>query len=189
MVLWNAYDLRLCRSGECDVTDEQVRSFYFMDSSGDDLENCISMRVLRLGLRPIGSLVVCGHSLDAGYRQCCCVTCGGGDREGTLLRHGNQRGGSTASEQLRAAVLDGLAHAFKSPLTTIRSSSSGLLAMNTLSGAEKRLVALIDQHAAQLTDLSARLLRTARLDSGELRLRRSSRSHRAYRMLRRSICS
>ena len=44
--------------------------------------------------------------------------------------------------------------------------------MNTLSGAEKRLVALIDQHAAQLTDLSTRLLRTARLDSGELRLRR-----------------
>ncbi len=63
--------------------------------------------------------------------------------------------------------------AFKSPLTTIRSSSSGLLAMNTLSGAEKRLVALIDQHAAQLTDLSTRLLRTARLDSGELILRRS----------------
>jgi two-component system sensor histidine kinase KdpD len=44
--------------------------------------------------------------------------------------------------------------------------------MNTLSGAEKRLVVLIDQHATQLSDLSTRLLRTARLDSGELRLRR-----------------
>jgi two-component system sensor histidine kinase KdpD len=57
-------------------------------------------------------------------------------------------------------------------LTTIRSASSGLLAMDTLAGAEKRLVVLIDQHAAQLSDLSSRLLRTARLDSGELRLRR-----------------
>jgi two-component system, OmpR family, sensor histidine kinase KdpD len=31
---------------------------------------------------------------------------------------------------------------------------------------------LIDQHAAQLSDLTTRLLRTARLDSGELKLRR-----------------
>jgi two-component system sensor histidine kinase KdpD len=44
--------------------------------------------------------------------------------------------------------------------------------MDTLSGPEKRLIVLIDQHAAQLSDLSTRLLRTARLDSGELRLRR-----------------
>jgi two-component system sensor histidine kinase KdpD len=76
------------------------------------------------------------------------------------------------SEQLRSAVLDGLAHAFKTPLTTIRSSSSGLLEMDTLSGAEKRLVALIDQHAGHLNDLTTRLLRTARIDNADLKLKR-----------------
>jgi two-component system sensor histidine kinase KdpD len=44
--------------------------------------------------------------------------------------------------------------------------------MNTLSGAEKRLVALIDQHADYLNDLTTRLLRTARIDSPDLKLKR-----------------
>jgi two-component system sensor histidine kinase KdpD len=172
VVLWNAYELRLCRSGECGVTDDQVRSIYFMDSSGDDSATCISMRVLRLGLRPIGSLVVCGHSLDAATINAAASLAAVAIERARSFSMETSAEAARQSEQLRAAVLDGLAHAFKSPLTTIRSSSSGLLAMNTLSGAEKRLVALIDQHAAQLTDLSTRLLRTARLDSGELRLKR-----------------
>ncbi len=172
VVLWNAYELRMCRSGECDVTDDQVRSFYFMDSSGDDAANCISMRVLRLGLRPIGSLVVCGHSLDVKTINAAASLAAVAIERARSFSMETSAEAARQSEQLRAAVLDGLAHAFKSPLTTIRSSSSGLLAMNTLSGAEKRLVVLIDQHAGQLSDLSTRLLRTARLDSGELRLRR-----------------
>jgi two-component system sensor histidine kinase KdpD len=44
--------------------------------------------------------------------------------------------------------------------------------MDTLSGAEKRLVALIDEHAGHLNDLTTRLLRTARIDSADLRLKR-----------------
>ena len=44
--------------------------------------------------------------------------------------------------------------------------------MDTLSGAEKRLVTLIDQHADHLNDLTTRLLRTARIDSADLRLKR-----------------
>src|SRR6202034_3999794 len=76
------------------------------------------------------------------------------------------------SEQLRSAILDGLAHAFKSPLTTIRTSSSGLLAMNTLSGTEKKLVSLIDRHAGHLSDLANHLLLTAKLDTGDLKVRR-----------------
>lgn len=172
LVLWNAYELRLCRSGECNVTDEQVRSIYFTESSGDDPATGFSMRVLRVGLRPIGSLVVCGHSLDAATINAAASLAAVAIERARSFSAETGAEAARQSEQLRAAVLDGLAHAFKSPLTTIRSSSSGLLAMNTLSGPEKRLVALIDQHATQLSDLSTRLLRTARLDSGELRLRR-----------------
>jgi len=36
--------------------------------------------------------------------------------------------------------------------------------MDTLSGTEKRLVVLIDQHAEHLNELTTRLLRTARID-------------------------
>ena len=36
------------------------------------------------------------------------------------------------TEQLRSTVLDGLAHAFKTPLTIIRAASSGLLEIGGL---------------------------------------------------------
>ena len=172
VVLWNAYDLHMSRSGECDVPDEQVRSIYFMDSSGDDAATRTSRRVLRVGVRPIGALVICGHSLDAATINAATSLAAVAIERARSFATETSAEAARQSEQLRSAVLDGLAHAFKSPLTTIRSASSGLLAMDSLSGAEKRLVVLIDQHAAQLSDLSTRLLRTARLDSGELRLRR-----------------
>src|ERR1700677_260754 len=46
VALWNAYELNMCRSGECDVTDDQVRSIY-LDSSGEASATRPSMRVLR----------------------------------------------------------------------------------------------------------------------------------------------
>lgn len=169
VVLWNAYDLRLCRSGECEVTDDQVRSLYFTDSNREDSH--ISGRVLRVGIRPIGALVICGHSLDAASINAAASLTAVAMERARSFSSETSAEAARQSEQLRSAILDGLAHAFKSPLTTIRSSSSGLLAMNSLSGAEKRLVALIDEQAGHLGELTTRLLRTAKLESGDLKLR------------------
>jgi two-component system, OmpR family, sensor histidine kinase KdpD len=172
VALWNAYNQNLCRSGECTVGEDELRSVYFMESDGDDPVSSTSKRVLRLGTRPIGSLVVCGHSLDAAsLNATASLTAVAIERARSFSAESNAEA-ARQSEQLRSAVLDGLAHAFKTPLTTIRSSSSGLLEMNTLSGTEKKLVALIDQHAGHLNDLTTHLLRTARLDTAELRVKR-----------------
>jgi two-component system, OmpR family, sensor histidine kinase KdpD len=170
VVLWNAPDSRICRRGECSVTDDEVRSLHFTDNSRD--EPGISGRVLRAGVRPIGSILICGHSLDeASISAAASLTAVAMERARSLAGETSAEA-ARQSEQLRSAVLDGLAHAFKSPLTAILASSSGLLAMNSLSGAEKKLVSLIDERAGHLSELTTRLLRTAKLESGELKLRR-----------------
>jgi two-component system, OmpR family, sensor histidine kinase KdpD len=64
-------------------------------------------------------------------------------------------------------VLDSLAHDYKTPLTAIRAASSGLSEMGRLSAAQADLVALIDEQAALLADLTTRLLTTATLEAGE----------------------
>jgi two-component system sensor histidine kinase KdpD len=71
------------------------------------------------------------------------------------------------TEQLRSTVLDSLAHAYKTPLTAIRAASTGLGEMGHLSTGQAELVALIDEQTSLLTDLTTRLLTTARLDAGE----------------------
>jgi two-component system sensor histidine kinase KdpD len=172
VALWNAYELHLCRSGTCNVTDDEVHSTYFTENGEDDSVTSTSRRVLRSGTRSIGSLVICGHSLDAtSINATASLTAVAIERARSFSAESSAEA-ARQSEQLRSAVLDGLAHAFKTPLTTIRSSSSGLIEMDTLSGAEKRLVALIDQHAEHLNELTTRLLRTARIDRADLKVKR-----------------
>lgn len=65
VALWNAYEMHQCKSGDCDFSDDEVRSVYFLETNDDDSNTGVSRRVLRLGTRPIGSLFLCGHSLDS----------------------------------------------------------------------------------------------------------------------------
>jgi two-component system sensor histidine kinase KdpD len=171
VALWNAYDSHLCISGVCTVTEDEVRNVYFGENNDDDTATGTSLRVLRLGTRSIGSLVVCGHSLDAqSINATASLTAVAIERARSFSAESSSEA-ARQSEQLRSAVLDGLAHAFKTPLTTIRSSSSGLIEMDTLSGTEKSLVVLIDQYAQLLDDLTTRLLSTARIDNADLKVR------------------
>jgi two-component system sensor histidine kinase KdpD len=74
------------------------------------------------------------------------------------------------TEQLRSSVLDGLAQAYKTPLTAILAASAGLIEMGRLSETQADLVGLIDDQARLLSNLTARLLATARLDAKEVEI-------------------
>jgi two-component system, OmpR family, sensor histidine kinase KdpD len=172
VALWNAYDICLCKSGVFDVTEDEVRSVYFTERNEDDELTSSSRRVLRSGTRAIGSLVICGHSLDAAsINAIASLTAVAIERARSFSAESSAEA-ARQSEQLRSAVLDGLAHAFKTPLTAIKSCSSGLIELDRLRGAEKRLVLLIDQEANRLSDLTTRLLRTARIDNASLKPKR-----------------
>jgi two-component system sensor histidine kinase KdpD len=172
IALWNGYDLHMYKSGTCNFDDDQVRSSFHLETDSDDASTGISRRVLRSGTRAIGALALCGHSLDTtSVNAAASLVSVAIERARSFSTEANAVA-ARQSEQLRSAILDGMAHAFKSPLTTIRTSSSGLLAMNTLSGTEKKLVGLIDRHASHLNDLANHLLLTAKLDSGDIKVNR-----------------
>ena len=75
------------------------------------------------------------------------------------------------SEQFRTTVLDGLAHAFKTPLTVILASTSGLIETGQLARSQAELVGLIDQHANRLSGLTNHCLQMAKVESVAIRLR------------------
>jgi len=174
VTLWDAYELHLSMSGTCNLSYDELRSTHFMESNNGDAAGDSSQRILHSGTRSIGSLIICGHTLDADSLNAIASLTAIAIERARSFNAQSHAEAARQTEQLRSAVLDGLAHAFKTPLTTIRSSSSGLIEMNTLRGTEKRLVILIDQHAGHLNELTTRLLRTARIDSAELRPRRKS---------------
>jgi two-component system sensor histidine kinase KdpD len=75
------------------------------------------------------------------------------------------------AETLRSAVLDALAHEFKTPLATILTAAGGLSATGSLSPDQAELAAMIEGEAARLGELTSRLLRLARLDREEVKPR------------------
>ncbi|SNS43033.1 two-component system, OmpR family, sensor histidine kinase KdpD [Granulicella rosea] len=78
------------------------------------------------------------------------------------------------TEELRSTVLDGLAHAFKTPLTIIRAASSGLLEAGHLDSVQTELTSMIDEQSERLNELATRLLQTARMESAHLSLHRET---------------
>jgi two-component system sensor histidine kinase KdpD len=62
-------------------------------------------------------------------------------------------------EQLRATVMDALAHEFKTPLTAVQTASSGLLELGGLTETQRDLVTLIDGEAVRLNKQGRWVLR------------------------------
>jgi two-component system sensor histidine kinase KdpD len=73
------------------------------------------------------------------------------------------------AETLRTAILDALAHEFKTPLATILTAAGGLRVDGSTTPEKAVLAELIENEAVRLGDLTTRLLRMARVDQEELK--------------------
>jgi two-component system sensor histidine kinase KdpD len=128
----------------------------------------IWLRVLRVGGKSIGAIAMRGKNLNPLVADATAsIAAIALERSGSLEREARTEA-ARQSDQLRTAVLDALAHAFKTPLTAIRVASSGLLETGALRPAETELVALIDHESEHLSELATQLLQTARLDQADM---------------------
>jgi len=147
--------------------DRRTRDAYFLDADSYDSTGKRWFCVLRLGARPVGGLALCGTTMTqltaSALASLCAIAL---ERERTLEKQ-NHAEAARQAEQLRTAVLDALAHKFRTPLTVIRTASSGLPAAGELSELQTELVSLIDQEAKKLNALASRLLGAPDLDSAE----------------------
>jgi two-component system sensor histidine kinase KdpD len=148
---------------------ELAQNTYYFETSDDDPASGIGRRVVRLGAAPVGSVVVRGGTSPVTNNAIASLIAITFDRYRSFANESRIET-ERRTEQLRSTVLDGLAHAYKTPLTAIRAASTGLSEMGHLSEAQAELVALIDEQSGQLGSLTTRLLTTARLDAGEVKI-------------------
>jgi two-component system sensor histidine kinase KdpD len=78
------------------------------------------------------------------------------------------------AEEYRSAVLDALAHEFKTPLATILAAAGGIREAGALKPEQEDMAETVENEAVRLNSLTSRLLRTARLDREEIRPRMES---------------
>jgi two-component system sensor histidine kinase KdpD len=147
--------------------DRDARQAYLTDSDRFDADRETWFCVLRLGGRPEGALALCGTGMrELAAAAVASLVAIALERARTIEKQYHAEAAREA-EKLRTAVLDALAHQFKTPLTVIRTASSGLPAAGGLCEEQTELVSIIDQEARKLNDLACRLVSAPMLESTE----------------------
>jgi two-component system sensor histidine kinase KdpD len=157
-------------SGEWDAgRADPAKECFLLHADSDDPSTMTAARVLRVGNNSIGAIAIRGdlnHLVMDALASLAAIAL---DRCVSFEKE-NRIEAAHQSERLRAAVLDSLAHAFKTPLTAIQTASSGIREVGSLNDAQVGLASLIEDETTQLNLLCTRLLQTARLEAEEFSL-------------------
>jgi len=84
------------------------------------------------------------------------------------FRKATSASAAVQAEVYRSAVLDALAHEFKTPLATILAAAGGLREAGPLQAEQDEMADTVENEALRLTNLTSKLLRTARLDREQI---------------------
>ena len=150
-----------------DDLKDLLQNICIFESSSDDPDTGLIRRVLKMGKLSIGAMLLRGESSPNITDAISWLTAITFDRYHAFASE-QRTESARQTEQLRTTVLDSLAHAYKTPLTVVGAASSGLLAMGGLTQSQAGLVSLIDEQTELLSQLTTRLLGTARLGDSDL---------------------
>jgi len=150
-----------------DLEKDLARECFDEQTEGEDKAAGTTQRVLRVGANSVGAIVVRGNMGSLAADALASLTAITLDRCASFEKE-SQIEAAHQTERLRAAVLDSLAHAVKTPLTAISTASAGLGEVGKLNQAQQELVALIEDESNKLGELSTRLLQTAKLEADEI---------------------
>src|SRR5207342_3543972 len=128
---------------------------------------------LSLGGRSSGSVAMCGAQLSNTALQALlnliAITLENARSREIVTRAQAAR----QSEEFKSTLLDGLAHEFKTPLTSIKAATTALLASNVYDVAQQQeLLTIVDQEAERLSRLVTEATRVARIEAGKINLNR-----------------
>jgi len=158
------------RMGDWSMDKQEIaRDWFLREVAEDDLETGISHRILEDGSGSLGALVVRGNLNPLVVDALASLSAIAIDRHQSFEKE-EKADVARRGEELRAAVMDALAHEIKQPLTTVYAASSGLLEMGGLTDLQRNLVQMIDDEAIRLKELCTRLLLTAKLNTEQVGL-------------------
>ncbi len=151
--------------------EQMVKDAFASTNNAESLQEQIWIRVLHLANKSAAVLALKGSAFSELTSNALASLSEVALERARTLEKESRVEAERRTQELRTALLDSLAHEFKTPLTAIRTASTGLLAMNELTGVHHDLVSLVDGEAERLSELTNRLIETSRIDSAEIRLR------------------
>ena len=126
---------------------------------------------VRLGLQPVGSLGISGVDLSDSAVQSLTNLVAIGLERARAQEASSRAEAARQSDELKSTLLDAIAHEFKTPLTTIKASTTALLSDKPPRPEQQReYIALVDEEADRLSGLVSEAIQMARIEAGQVRL-------------------
>jgi two-component system sensor histidine kinase KdpD len=168
--LFDAARSELYLAGQANADLEKKTGEAFIHGQGrDDRPEGITTQVIRVGGRTTGAIGFEGlkdQELTAGPLAALAAA----HLERThSLAHASRSAAAVQVESYRSAILDALAHEFKTPLSTIMAAAGALREVRSLGPDHREMAETVESEAARLGRLTSRLIRTARLEREEVR--------------------
>jgi two-component system, OmpR family, sensor histidine kinase KdpD len=131
----------------------------------------VEIIAIQLGGAPIGSVAIAGDGLTDTVLQSIANLVAIGLERARALDATAKAEAARESSELRATVLDALAHEFKTPLTSMKAASSDLLSTESLTPRSQELAAIIDEGVDRLGALVTDAVHMLRIDAGDFAVR------------------
>ena len=136
-----------------------------------DRERGISLAPIRMGVRTLGVLALGGSEVSGETLEAVASLIAIAIERAGAVEKLTRTEAARESERLRTALLDSVTHEFRTPLTSIKASVSGLLGQAQLAPEQRQeLLTVIDEESDRLNRLVGEAVEMAQLDAHEVRL-------------------
>jgi two-component system, OmpR family, sensor histidine kinase KdpD len=126
---------------------------------------------VEIGGRPIGALAIPADEIsETAFQAIANLAAIALERVRTQEAAGRAEA-ARQSEELKSTLLDAIAHEFKTPLTSIKASATGILSSpSSLSDEQRELLSVVDEETDHLSRLVTEAIQMARFEAGKIQL-------------------
>jgi two-component system, OmpR family, sensor histidine kinase KdpD len=173
VVLYDRRAEEFYRAGPSDFhgLDDQLHEAALRGTSFADTNQHRTITAIRLGSEPIAALALQGRTMTDSVLQGVANLVAIGLERAHAQDLATQVEAAQRSEKLRTALLDALAHEFKTPLTSVLAATSALLNdPNQAFESRMELLRIADEEARRLEELVDDTVEMGRLDNANIRV-------------------
>jgi len=157
--------------GAAQVDEEQMKTAFLRDEIICDAVQRLYFLPVRLGVKPIGSLGISGARLTRQTLDAISSLVAIAIERARAIEQIGETEAERQGERLKSALLDSIAHDFRTPLTAIKAAATDLLASDAPETPQRReLLTIINEECDRLNRLVEEAAEMARLEAGEIQL-------------------
>src|SRR5205823_11880334 len=138
-----------------------------------DNDKALAYVPLRLGVRSVGSIGISGTTLSHESLDALSTLVAIAIERSQAIENVGKAEAARENEKLRSAILDSIAHDFRTPLTAIKASATTLLSGGLGVGQQHDLLTVINEESDRLNHLVEEATQLARLESKQVELDRT----------------